>query len=128
MKRAMYNYLGQTALISALLVLVGVEWLIPVYFWLLAWITITLVGQIHRRLPRQRLQGYLLVKSVRMVLSVAAMVVGCILKPSDELRTYLLTFVGAYLIYLIYDTWFFYRYEQKHPTNRRNLKHETENK
>ena len=83
---------------------------IPVYFLLLAVLTSGIVDWGRKHLKKNLLQVYLLVRVMRMVLSLAAMILtGVIVR--EEAKSILLTFIAYYLIYLIYDSWFFYTYE-----------------
>ena len=83
---------------------------IPAYFLLLAVLTSGIVDWGRKNLKKNLLQVYLLVRVVRMVLSFAAMILtGVIVR--EEAKSILLTFIAYYLIYLIYDSWFFYTYE-----------------
>ena len=56
------------------------------------------------------LQIYLLMRVMRMLVSMIVMLVYCV-AVREEARAFLLTFIANYLIYLIYDSWFFFTFE-----------------
>ena len=84
--------------------------LIPVYFWLGGILQINIVERCRRRMPEHVLQVYLLLRVLRMVVSVFLALIYCILV-REEAKAFLLTFIANYLIYLSYDTWFFFTAE-----------------
>ena len=55
-------------------------------------------------------QIYLLMRVMRMLVSMIVMLVYCV-AVREEARAFLLTFIANYLIYLIYDSWFFFTFE-----------------
>ena len=55
-------------------------------------------------------QLYLLMRVMRMLVSMIVMLVYCV-AVREEARAFLLTFIANYLIYLIYDSWFFFTFE-----------------
>ena len=56
------------------------------------------------------LQIYLLLKVMRMLFAIIVMAIYCV-AVREEIRAFLLTFIANYLIYLIYDSWFFFTFE-----------------
>lgn len=101
------NYLLHTALLTVLIGIVG-GWayfsinphhyfggypLIPLFFFVFGVFMINMTESCRHRMPGRMLQIYLLMRVMR------------------EARAFLLTFIANYLIYLIYDSWFFFTFE-----------------
>ena len=63
---------------------------------------------------------YLLMRVMRMLASIIVMLVYCV-AVREEAKEFLLTFIANYLIYLTYDSWFFFTFEMN-----RKLKKEKE--
>lgn len=85
--------------------------LIPLFFFLLGVFTISMTEMCRQRMPQKMLQVYLLVRVVRMLLAIMVMLVyGVAVR--HEAKAFLLTFIANYLIYLIYDSWFFFALER----------------
>jgi len=61
-------------------------------------------------MPGRMLQIYLLMRVMRILVSMIVMLVYCV-AVREEARAFLLTFIANYLIYLIYDSWFFFTFE-----------------
>ena len=61
-------------------------------------------------MPKHMLQIYLLMRVMRMLVSMIVMVVYCVIV-REEAKEFLLTFIANYLIYLIYDSWFYFTFE-----------------
>lgn len=61
-------------------------------------------------MPGKLLQTYLLLRVMRMLASFILMVLYCVIV-RDEAQSFLLTFIANYLIYLTYDSWFFFTFE-----------------
>ena len=61
-------------------------------------------------MPKHMLQIYLLMRVMRMLASIIVMVVYCVVV-REEAKEFLLTFIANYLIYLIYDSWFYFTFE-----------------
>ena len=100
------NYLLHTALLTVLIGIVG-GWayfsinphhyfggypLIPLFFFVFGVFMINMTESCRHRMPGRMLQIYCV--AVR-----------------EEARAFLLTFIANYLIYLIYDSWFFFTFE-----------------
>lgn len=80
--------------------------LIPVFYFLIGLGNVCIMDMVNRTMPKQAAMMYLLLRAGRMILSMLLMVVFCVMVP-HEATEFLLTFVLNYLIYLIYDSWFF---------------------
>lgn len=61
-------------------------------------------------MPGKLLQTYLLLRVMRMLASFILMILYCVIV-RDEAQSFLLTFIANYLIYLTYDSWFFFTFE-----------------
>ena len=84
--------------------------LIPVYFYLFGLFNIYMFDTCRRHAPKKLLLLYLAMKVMKMLLSLMLLVVYCVIV-REEARAFLLTFIAFYLMYLIYETWFFFRFE-----------------
>lgn len=129
------NYLLQTAILTLLVGGVG-GWvyysinphhyfggypLIPLFFFIFGAFMISMVESCRRRMPGRMLQIYLLMRVMRMLVSMIVMLTyGVAVR--QEAKLFLLTFIANYLIYLIYDSWFFFTFEAN-----RKLKKKKEN-
>lgn len=124
MSKTKRNYLIQTAILTILLGGVGgcIYFktnphhyfdgypLIPSFFFLFGWLMINIVEWSRRKMPGKLLQTYLLLRVMRMLASFILMVLYCVIV-RDEAQSFLLTFIANYLIYLTYDSWFFFTFE-----------------
>lgn len=118
------NYLLQSALLTLLVGVAGGGLyftffphhyfsgypLIPLFFFIFGVFAISMIEMCRRRTPKYMLQIYMLLKVMRMLLSIIVMVVYCV-AAREEVREFLLTFIANYLIYMVYDSWFFYAFE-----------------
>lgn len=88
---------------------------IPVFFWTFGVFTIHMVEACRRLVPKRLLEVYMLLRVMRVVLALMVMLCyGVVVR--IEVRAFLLTFIAHYLIFLIYDSWFFFKFEM----NRKN--------
>lgn len=124
MSKTKRNYLIQTAILTILLGGVG-GWiyfntnphhyfndypLIPSFFFLFGWLMINIVEWSRRKMSGKLLQIYLLLRVMRMLASFILMILYCVIV-REEAQAFLLTFIANYLIYLTYDSWFFFTFE-----------------
>ena len=134
MSKTKRNYLIHTAILTVLVGIVG-GWiyfnanphhyfngypLIPSYFFLFGWLIINIVEWSRKKMPGRSLQIYMLIRVMRMLASFILIVLYCVIA-HEEAQAFLLTFIANYLIYLTYDSWFFYTFEV-------NMKSQKENK
>lgn len=118
------NYILQVALLTLLIGGVG-GWiyysifphhyfsgypLIPIFFFVFGVFTINMTETCRHKMPGRMLQIYLLMRVMRMIVSIIVMLVYC-LAVREEAKEFLLTFIVNYLIYVIYDSWFFFTFE-----------------
>ena len=71
---------------------------------------INMIESCRYRMPGRMLQIYLLMRVMRMLASIIVMLVYCV-AVREEAKEFLLTFIANYLIYLTYDSWFFFTFE-----------------
>ena len=118
------NYLLQTTLLTVLVGGIG-GWayysvnphhyfggypLIPLFFYIFGIFMISMTENCRHHIPGRMLQIYLLMRVMRMLASIIVMLIYCVIV-REELKGFLLTFIANYLIYLIYDSWFFFTFE-----------------
>ena len=66
-------------------------------------------------------------KMIKMILSLILLLIYC-LAVREEAKAFLLTFISFYLLYLIYETWFFFSFEvnlKRKKKNKNKNKNET---
>ena len=79
----------------------------------------------RRHAPQKMLLLYLAMKMIKMILSLILILIYCI-AVQEEAKAFLLTFVSFYLLYLIYETWFFFSFEVNLKRKKKNkIKNET---
>lgn len=133
MTKTKRNYLLHTALLTALIGGVG-GWayymfnphhyfsgypLIPLFYFVLGALMIYVVERCRYRMPERLSMVYLLIRALRMIVSVLVMLVYCI-AVREEARAFLLTFIANYIIYLSYDSWFFFTFEMNRKQKKEN--------
>lgn len=90
---------------------------IPAYFFLFGIFSIYMFDACRRHAPQRLLLVYMAIKVLKFLLSAIFMLIYCVAVRAD-VKEFLLTFVVFYLMYLIYETWFFFTFEW----NRKNKK------
>lgn len=83
---------------------------IPIYFYLFGLFSIYMFDACRRHAPQKMLLLYLAMKMMKMILSMMLLLVYC-LAVREEAKAFLLTFISFYLVYLIFETWFFFSFE-----------------
>lgn len=83
---------------------------IPIYFYLFGLFNIYMFDACRRHAPQKMLLLYLAMKMMKMILSMMLLLVYC-LAVREEAKAFLLTFISFYLVYLIFETWFFFSFE-----------------
>lgn len=84
--------------------------LIPLFFYVFGVFMVSMTETCRRRMPKRMMQIYMLTRVMRMLASFIVMVVYCV-AVREETKEFLLTFIANYLIYLIYDSWFYFAFE-----------------
>lgn len=98
---------------------------IPVYYWLFGVFSINCTEMCRRVAPDKLFMAYMGIRVLRMILSILVMVVYGVVVQS-HVRAFLLTFMAHYLLFLIYDSWFFFTFELNKKLQKKNR--QTENK
>ncbi len=126
------NYLFQTTLLTILVGGIG-GWayysvnphhyfggypLIPLFFYVFGIFMISMTEACRHHMPGRMLQIYLLMRVMRMLVSMIVMLIYCVIV-REESKGFLLTFIANYLIYLIYDSWFFFTFEANRKMKKR---------
>ena len=93
---------------------------IPTYFYLFGLFSIYMFDTCRQHAPQKMSLLYLAMKMIKMILSLILLLIYC-LAVREEAKAFLLTFISFYLLYLIYETWFFFSFEV-------NLKRKKKNK
>lgn len=94
---------------------------IPVFFYLFGLFFIAMFERSYQLGQRKVLLLYLAQKAVKLVLSVVIMAVYA-LAVGEQVPSFLWTFLVYYVVYLIYETRFFSRFELKNKSNKYNYK------
>lgn len=95
--------------------------LIPAYFLVLGWVQMEIVGLFRKDTPQRLIQMYMLVRVIRMLASFLLMGVYCLIVRSEAVA-FTLAFIVYYLIFLIFDSWFFYTFEGNKKLKKNTLK------
>lgn len=82
---------------------------------------INIVEWSRKKMPAKLLQIYMLLRVMRMLASFILMVLYCVIV-REEARSFLLTFIANYLIYLTYDSWFFFTFEANKKSQKEKQK------
>lgn len=98
---------------------------IPAYFYLFGLFSIYMFDACRRHAPQRLLLLYMAIKMIKMILSLILLLMYCI-AVREEAKAFLLTFISFYLIYLIFETWFFFSFEVNRKRKKKNInKNET---
>lgn len=84
---------------------------IPLFFFVMGTVAMGVTEWSRQRRPRQMPQIYLLTRGAKMVLAVVMLAIYCFCRTS-EARGYLIAFIAFYLLFLVYESWFFSTYER----------------
>lgn len=80
-----------------------------VYFYFLGFAGINIYSRALEQSPSTAGSKYLLVRMSKMILSLLLALVYCI--AAGHVVQFLVPFASLYLLYLVFETWFYYRYE-----------------
>lgn len=91
------------------------------YFWVFGVFNISMFDICIRKAPQKILLLHLALKVMKIILSVIVMLFYCVLV-RDNIHGFLLVFIAYYLLYLIFETWFFFLFEidRKHKMKTKN--------
>lgn len=89
------------------------EWypFIPVFFYIFGWFTIYMFEACRQYAPQKLQLVYLGTKAIKMFFSLIVLLIYAV-KVGEKKVEFFLTFFSFYLITLVFESWFFYRYEQ----------------
>lgn len=83
---------------------------IPVFFYIFGWFDISIFEACRRLAPKRMQLVYLGTKALKMFFSLIVLLVYSV-KVEEHKVEFFLTFFVFYLISLVFESWFFYRYE-----------------
>lgn len=91
------------------------EWypFIPVFFYIFGWFTISMFEACHRYAPQKMQLVYLSTKGIKMFFSLIILLIYAV-KVEEKKVEFFLTFFAFYIISLVFESWFFFRYEREH--------------
>ena len=95
------------------------EWypFIPVFFYIFGWFTIYMFEACRRYAPKKIQLVYLGTKSIKMLFSLMVLLIYAI-KAEEKKVEFFLTFFVFYIISLVFESWFFFRYEREQKGNK----------
>lgn len=95
------------------------EWypFIPVFFYIFGWFTIYMFEACRRYAPKKIQLVYLGTKSIKMLFSLMVLLIYAI-KVEEKRVEFFLTFFVFYIISLVFESWFFFRYEREQKGNK----------
>ena len=95
------------------------EWypFIPVFFYIFGWFTIYMFEACRRYAPKKIQLVYLGTKSIKMLFSLMVLLIYAI-KVEEKKVEFFLTFFVFYIISLVLESWFFFRYEREQKGNK----------
>lgn len=94
---------------------------IPIYFYMFGLFSIYMFDACRLHAPQKLLLLHLATKMIKMILSIVVVLIYCLVV-RQEAKAFLLTFVSFYLIYLIFETWFFFSFEVNLKLKKKNEK------
>ena len=95
------------------------EWypFIPVFFYIFGWFTIYMFEACRRYAPKKIQLVYLGTKSIKMLFSLMVLLIYAI-KVEEKKVEFFLTFFVFYIISLVFESWFYFRYEREQKGNK----------
>lgn len=97
---------------------------IPLYFYVFGFIFIYLFEHVRKNIQNKTLLLYASLRMMKLMVSIVALVIAGYVVPS-QITEFLFTFIAFYLIYLIFETLFFFNFEAKES---QRLKKQKKNK
>ena len=91
------------------------EWypFIPIFFYIFGWFTIYMFEACRRYAPQKMQLVYLSTKGIKMFFSLIILLIYAV-KVEEKKVEFFLTFFVFYIISLVFESWFFFRYEREH--------------
>ena len=95
------------------------EWypFIPVFFYIFGWFTIYMFEACRRYAPQKMQLVYLSTKGIKMFFSLIILLIYAV-KVEEKKVEFFLTFFAFYIISLVFESWFFFRYEREQKGNK----------
>ncbi|MBQ8443078.1 MAG: hypothetical protein IJX29_06940 [Bacteroides sp.] len=95
------------------------EWypFIPVFFYIFGWFTICMFEACRRYAPQKMHLVYIGTKSIKMLFSLIVLLIYAV-KVEEKKIEFFLTFLAFYIISLVFESWFFLRYEHDKKRNK----------
>lgn len=95
------------------------EWypFIPVFFYIFGWFTIYMFEACRRYAPKKIQLVYIGTKGIKMLFSLMILLIYAI-KIEEKKVEFFLTFFVFYIISLVFESWFFFRYEREQKENK----------
>ena len=84
---------------------------IPVFFYIFGWFSISMFEACRRYAPQKMQLVYLATKGFKMFFSLIVLLVYAV-KVGEKKVEFFLTFFVFYIISMMFESWFFYRYER----------------
>lgn len=97
---------------------------IPIYFYVFGFIFIYLFERVRRNIQNKTLLLYASLRMMKLMVSIITLVIVGYVVPT-QIKEFLFTFIAFYLIYLIFETLFFFNFEIKES---KRLKKQKKNK
>ncbi len=94
------------------------------YFYVLGCVTIFMIDACRRRAPQRMVLLFLAIKTMKILLSVLLLIIYCVVI-GGEIKVFLMTFISFYLLYMIYETCFFFTFERKLKLQKNKSRNET---
>ena len=94
---------------------------IPIFFYLFGLFYIVMFGYCYRVSPQKMVAVYLVAKVTKMMLSILIMSVYAV-AVAHQVLSFIGTYMVFYIIFLIFETRFFFHFEIKHKSNRYKYK------
>lgn len=95
------------------------EWypFIPVFFYIFGWFTIYMFEACRRYAPKKIQLAYIGTKGIKMLFSLMILLIYAI-KIEEKKVEFFLTFFVFYIISLVFESWFFFRFEREQKGNK----------
>lgn len=95
------------------------EWypFIPVFFYIFGWFTIYVFEACRKYAPQKMHLVYIGTKSTKMIISLIVLLIYAV-KVEEKKIEFFLTFLAFYIISLVFESWFFLRYEHDKKRNK----------
>ncbi len=81
------------------------------YYFAFGVFNISMFDICRRKAPQKLVLLYLALKVMKIIVSVVVMLIYCVAAVRDNVHGFLLVFIAYYLLYLIFETWFFFLFE-----------------